>query len=224
MLPSGSTAIAISKMKIIMKKSSLLIALMVCSFQMLVAQRGSDNTLFSNSKRFGVFVSGSTDMHVRGPFDLYNVDGGLALNLGDFYFGGYGSIGSEYLNSAVWVDADYMRITQVGLWLGFNPWQRSTIHPFVDMKVGVGEMTIHHDDFPAVVLEANPLTSINGNIGLEINLSSWLRMNAYYGARRTAIWGEQSFANPNTKGRLIGVGLRVGWFGSERRGNGWSCN
>ena len=172
-----------------------------------------DKTLFSRSNRLGVFFSASGDYRLDGG--LYTLETGLALNLGNGFIGIYGAAGDDVSSFDQFNDVEFLKIAHGGLWFGFSPWQDKLIHPYADFKVGVGEANVYFFD-PFYGVDSNVLLALNGSIGVELNLTKWIRLNAYYGGRNIKPFFDPQFQPESLSGNVIGLGLKMGFFGRDR--------
>lgn len=179
-----------------------------------------DNTLFSKSKRFGVFFAVNGDYRLDGG--LSTIETGIALNLGNGYLGIYGAGGDDINSFDQFGDVEFLKLAHGGLWFGFSPWQDKLIHPYADFKVGVGEADVYVFD-PFYGVDSKMLLALNGNVGVEVNLTKWIRLNAYYGARSIKPFFEPQFDPESLSGNILGLGLKIGFFGRNRR-NRWYSN
>jgi hypothetical protein len=204
-----------------MKRIILILTVALIGTGNLFAQRfgpgKTDKTLFSKSKRFGVFFAINSDYQLTNG--LYTLETGLALNMGNGFLGIYGAGGDDLVAVDQFGDVEYLKLAHGGLWFGFSPWQDKMIHPYADFKLGVGEADIYVFD-PFYGLDSKILMALNGNIGVEMNLTNWIRLNAYYGSRSIKPFFEPQFEPDKLSGGVLGVGLRIGFFGRQR-GNRW---
>ena len=204
-----------------MKKVILFMLLRFIALNAASAQRynnNEDKTLFSKSQRFGVFVAANGDYRLDGG--LYTLETGLALNLGNGYFGIYGAAGDDINSFDQLGDVEFLKVAHGGLWFGFSPWQDKLIHPYADFKVGVGEADVEFWD-PFYGVDSKALLAFNGNIGVEVNLTKWIRLNAYYGGRQIKPFFEPQFQPESLSGNIFGLGLKLGFFGRENNRGQW---
>lgn len=192
--------------------------------QVFVKHSNNDKTLLSKSSRFGVFWSLSGDYQLNGQLNLYTVESALAFNLGNGYLGFYGAASDEYTALNHFGDMDLLKLAHGGVWLGVNPWQDKVIHPFIDAKIGAGAVDVYLDNPGHSYYDTNALLALNGNIGVEVNLSRVIRLNAYYGKRIIEPFYEAQFDATELNGQVLGFGLRVGFFGKKRSGTRFNFN
>lgn len=200
-----------------MKKIGLMLFMGLMTLNTVQAQffrySEDDKTLFSRSNRLGVFFSVNGDYQLDGG--LYTLETGLALNLGNGFIGIYGAAGDDISSFDQFGDVEFLKIAHGGLWFGFSPWQDKLIHPYADFKMGVGEADVYFFD-PFYGIDSNVLLALNGNIGVELNLTKWIRLNAYYGGRTIKPFFEPQFQPESLSGNVIGLGLKMGFFGRDR--------
>lgn len=198
-----------------MKK--LFLSLLVCASVQLAAQ--SDQTIFSDIHRIGAFGAPIFDF---GDFDSDVTTangGGGALILNDFFIGGYG-IGSNDFTKIVNDTTETINFGHGGFWLGLTPKQSKTIHPYISMRLGWGDV----DSKVKNVLDpGNPVTYKNidkvfvltPEIGFEVNVFSFFRIAASANYRWVnGLTNLQNFEDSDLSNFGATLTLKFGGFGS----------
>ena len=209
-----------------MKKVFFLFALSLCLLSTLTAQ---DNTLFNHQGRSGFFVGLEAFQGRLAGADSYGATASVNFIVQDVYFGLYFSAAAD--RHLLFDDEpDYFSLMHGGLNLGINPLQRHMVHPYFDLKAGIGALGVSN------ILDWNPLDppnneyweiydnvfNLNFQFGLEINIASWLRMNGFYSYNKVFDTDSPNYSNADFGGGFWGIGIKVGGFGSYWCRNSYS--
>ncbi|MCB0679658.1 MAG: hypothetical protein KDC32_01655, partial [Saprospiraceae bacterium] len=165
-----------------------LLALAICDLQ------AQDQTVFNRANRFGVFVS---PMFEQGPLNepwRTSAGGGLGFVFGDFFLGAYGLAGLDYDQLLADEEVDRIDLAHGGLWIGYTPEQHRILHPYAATRIGFGAVDIDVDYLDDDGFGPDPwdlddddlidnVFVVNPEIGLELNITSFLRIAAAGGYR-----------------------------------------
>lgn len=159
----------------------------------------------------------------NGNTELWNGGAGAALFNGQFYLGGFGSgLATNPEFSFIDIDSNTV-IADVeagfgGVWLGWIPLYDRVVHPYVDVMTGWGGYSFGPDNEQQTDLEYynDNVFVVLPRIGLEVNVLSWVRLNASVGYK----WVNglevpmiyQDYIHPNQNGAVYSIGLRLGKF------------
>lgn len=149
------------------------------------SQAQETETLFANAKFKGAFGGPLLEIsQVNGDVAL-DVGGGGAIVINNFFFGGYG-LGREWdeVNSFEG-KTYYTHFAHGGLWLGYTYKQHKALHPYADVKLGWGHAGLKEDrdDKNRDSAYRDEIFAVTPQLGLEFNLSDWLRIGLTGGYR-----------------------------------------
>lgn len=162
---------------------------------------------------------------VNGDMEVWSGGGGAALFNGQFFLGGFGTAMAsnrtfEFLNIdsnnvVADVEAGYG-----GLWMGWIPYHKSIIHPTVDLMAGWGAYSIDATDDSNFSgdddLFEDQVFVMIPRIGVEVNVLTWLRLNASAGYKM--VYGlsvpdlYSNVIHPDQNGATVMLTLKFGKF------------
>ncbi|MBR9922978.1 MAG: hypothetical protein GYB31_19300 [Bacteroidetes bacterium] len=206
-----------------MKRIIFLLSLVCCAHFM----QAQDNTLLGRSGRFGIFVSPMIESGMIGG-ERANLPGaGLAFVIGNGFLGVYTAAGIELDPIIDGIAPEQIDMLQAGLWLGYTPGQNALIHPIFDFKAGWGAIDFDYDDLDDPVLndffdindfdEVDNVVVFQPAIGLEMNVTSFLRIHFNAGYRWTEGVNQPSLSDSDFSGWSYTAGLKLGFFGWDNR-------
>ncbi|MCB0644460.1 MAG: hypothetical protein KDC44_22605 [Phaeodactylibacter sp.] len=208
-------------------KKMLFLALGLLSLVQLNAQ---DQTIFNRSNRCGLFVSPMTEVGpIYDPTEVSN-GGGLAMVLGNSFFGVYGMAGLDYDQLFFDSELEKIDLAHGGLWYGLTPFQHSVIHPVASVKAGWGAINVDIDNFDSFPDEENifnlddddlvdNVLVVTPELGLELNVTRWLRVSGTAGYRWVDGVNTPNLSDADFTGWNGTLAVKIGWFGRDK----YSC-
>lgn len=183
---------------------------------MAIFQLHAQETLFNNLDVTGAF--GSVIIETGSINDEIGADvgGGGALVMSPVFLGGYG-MGTTYPVHTITEGpnaGEYdVKFGHGGLWLGFVPKSDKLIHFYGSAKVGWGKARLRQDKenlFTDRVFVMTP------ELGLEVNLTEWLKMSFTAGYRWVnGVTRLEELNNDDFSSPLGTITFRMGGFESD---------
>lgn len=173
-------------------------------------------TFFSNTRLSGAF--GAPIIEVGFNNDMATaVGGGGAIVFSDFFIGAYGVASGDFQGLLDNNDLDQLDIGHGGVWLGFTPRTYSLIHLYSSARIGWGALDIDLRDGGVRYNELDKVFVLTPEIGLEANVTKWLRVSGTIGYRWVRGVRDNGFVdNRDFTGSISSITLRIGWFGHRR--------
>lgn len=200
-------------------KKSIFIVLFACFASQIFAQRwnggSNDETLFSRSRRVGLFVSPIVEFSDFKNNLTTASGGGIGLVAGDFFIGGYG-LGTVDYDRIINEDFDRLDMGHGGFWLGYVAPQHEVVHFFSSVKAGWGAVDIEFDSNNEPDYE-DTFFALTPEAGLEVNVFRWLRIGGAVGYRfMNGLAENPSFDTKDFQGMTASLTFRIGAFGRDR--------
>ena len=176
--------------------------------------QAQDRTLLSTNGRVGFFLSPYIE---QGPLNepwRTSLGGGAGLILGNAFLGVYGAAGADYEQVLNENELDRIDLAHGGLWIGYVPFQHWAIHPYSTVKLGAGVVNIETNGYNDFV---DNVALITPEIGVELNLTRFLRISAAVGYRWIDGVSTPGLTNSDFDGVTGSLALRIGYFGRNRR-------
>ncbi len=213
-----------------MKFNTLLCFFLIASFQMAAQEQNSapqkidsqkEQTLFNKSKLRGGwlgvdFSTSKVDGHTG-----YGAGGSLGLIFNNLSVGLYGT--GEAYDGFRREDKDYaLTLGHGGLVVGYAYPTKKSLHLTGSVKLGGGavgmtrkyndwDLEFDENDFEDAVFVVVP------EVGLELNLTHWMRMSATAGYRFVdGFEGIPELGKKDLNAPVFGLNFRFGWFGHRR--------
>jgi len=173
-------------------------------------------TFFSNTRLSGAF--GAPIMEVGFNNDMSTaVGGGGAIGFSDFFIGAYGMASGDFQGLLNDSELERLDIGHGGLWLGFTPRTYSLIHIYSSARIGWGALDIDLRDGGISYSDLDKVFVLTPEIGLEANLTKWLRLSGTIGYRWVrGVEDNGLVENRDFTGSISSITLRIGWFGHRR--------
>lgn len=175
-----------------------------------------EETLFDNAKIVGAFGGPFVEYHqILGDEGLM-VGGGGAVQFKHFFFGGYG-IGTHFPEATLLNAKSYVvNISHGGFWLGYTIPAHKLFHLYVSARPGWGQVRFKEDrdDKDRDAIYADRIFAFTPEIGVEINVTDFLRIAATGGYRLIADVDNlpDDYANDDFSGFMGGLTFRFGSF------------
>ncbi|MEM1217886.1 MAG: hypothetical protein AAGH79_03205 [Bacteroidota bacterium] len=205
--------------------------LLFCTLAMILAFQLSaqDQTIFNRANRVGFFVSPFVEVGPLVDPTESSTGGGLALVLGNSFIGAYGMAGLDYEQLILDEDIERIDLAHGGLWFGYVPLQGAVIHPYASVRAGFGAVDIevndledYFDDPDFPFIDDNDFSDnvfvVAPEVGLEINITRWLRIAGAAGYRWVEGVNSAGLTNDDFTGWTGSLAVRIGWFGRNRCG------
>lgn len=174
-------------------------------------------TLFGRARVVGGFGSLIYEVGINNNLHpTFGAGGGIVIN--SFFLGVYGSGSADF---TTW-DGQFNRnerldLGQSGLWLGFAIPSRRLVHLFTSARLGWGVVNVDLNNDNQRFEDLDQVLVATPEIGLELNITRWLRLAGTVGYR--FVNGTETNPNYNNdtfSGALGAVTLRIGGFGRNR--------
>ncbi|MBR9922695.1 MAG: hypothetical protein GYB31_17835 [Bacteroidetes bacterium] len=161
--------------------SSILALLFLGGAQFATAQT---ETLFNNVEVNGAFGGPMVEFSEINGQTGVSIGGGGALVLNTFFIGGYG-IGGQFADVLIEEDRRFIDFGHGGFWLGYTYKPHKLIHLYSDVKLGWGKARIKEfrDDDDEFSIYSDPFFAVTPQIGLELNITDWLKVGFTGGYR-----------------------------------------
>jgi len=191
-----------------MRKQTLL-GLFLLATGLLNAQT---ETLFGGTNRIGGFGGPNFQFATfNSDFAYYSGGGGGIIVNGQFFIGGFGmSLQSDHL---VTIDQEDYTVDfgYGGLWLGYVHNANKLVHYTISLPIGGGGIGFEQVDSDEFIPDDDVLV-MNPNLGIELNLTSWMKLNASAGyqfvrGQNTTYISSEALNTPT-----INIGLKFGYF------------
>ncbi|MEL6668103.1 MAG: hypothetical protein AAFP08_03990 [Bacteroidota bacterium] len=190
---------------------------------MLSAQtHGNHQTILGRSQLNGGFGSPLLEIGVSdGITNMVGGGGGLVFR--NFFFGLYGLGSTDALGELLDEgEISRLEIAHGGLWFGITPQSYNAVHPYMSIKAGWGAVEVDFDDPSQDFDDVDQVFVLTPEIGMELNLTRWMRVSGGLGYRYLSGINEGNPVNESDlNGLVANVTLRFGWFGSN---NNWNHN
>lgn len=191
----------------------LFAALMTSLF---ISAQAQHETLFNNARVIGGFGAPIVEMGLNNDLST-SVGGGGALVIDNFFFGGYGMGSVDFESLIENEDIDQLELGHGGFWLGYTLAPHNLIHLYTSARIGWGGVGIsltdnfHDSDFDKVFV-------VTPEVGLELNVASWLRVAGTVGYRHVEGVNEKLgyYEDDTFNGAMANLTFRIGWFGWNR--------
>lgn len=145
---------------------------------------------------------------------VVDVGGGGALIIDNFFFGGYG-LGTDAPNITIAEETYDIDFSHGGLWLGYTAMPNKVVHIYSSLRFGWGDASLIDSDGDKKF--SDNMLVIAPEIGVELNVTSWFRLDLTGGYRfvsgidglpEASGLDDDSFSSP-----FAGVTFRFGGFG-----------
>ena len=138
------------------------------------------------------------------------IGGGAGIRIHQVYLGGYGlGLSSDILQQ---VNNQRLRLTfgHGGFWLKTDILSRKLVHFTLDAKVGWGSVNFVQNDGTNVYKV--PLLVANPAIGLNLNLSRFIKISGIVGHRFTSLDEDPAFSTIDLNTFNYSLSLKFGWW------------
>ncbi len=179
-----------------------------------------EQTLFTRAKLRGGWIGSSFSNSKVGDYNGYGAGGSLGLVFNSFSVGLYGQ--GESFDGFQRDNRNYaFTMGHGGLYLGYSYPTKKALHLMGSLKIGgggVGMARRHHDwdweleeeDFGDAIFVILP------EVGLELNVTHWMRMSATAGYRVVnGFRGIPELNKNDLNAPIFGLNFRFGWFGHK---------
>ena len=196
-----------------MKKYFLAMIALGCLTNALQAQT---ETLFGNTRVRGAFAAPIVEWGLKDGIATAG-GGGAAIVLGNGFLGAYGMGSTDFREFYNTGNLESLRLAHGGLWIGSAMRAHKLIHLYGSARIGWGVLDVDLNNLPGANQDdySDEVFVLTPEIGLELNVSKWLRINSAVGYRHVGgIFPSQSFSNNDLRGPIMSVTARIGWFGN----------
>lgn len=188
------------------------------------ALQAQTETLFGNARLRGAFAAPIVEWGLKDGIAAAG-GGGAALAIGNGFVGAYGLGSTDFRQLYNTGDLESLRLAHGGLWIGGAMSAHKLIHLYGSARIGWGVLDVDLQDGPGPDQDdfSDEVFVLTPEIGLELNVTKWLRINSAIGYRHVGgVLPGQSFNNDDLRGPIMSVTARIGWFGNgPNRENRW---
>lgn len=177
--------------------------------------RAQHQSVFGRARVVGGFAAPIMEMGLNNDLSTA-VGGGAGLVINSVFIGGYGMGSTDFQRLFETGDVENLEMGHGGFWLGFTISPQDVIHLYGSGRVGWGALDINWNDGRLRYQDLDKIFVATPEIGLEMNIARWLRVNGTIGYRYVDGVETQGLTNEEMSGAVIGVGIRLGWFGNRR--------
>lgn len=169
-------------------------------------------TLIKEVRSVGIFGGPMVEIgQINGEWGA-DLGGGGALMLNQFFFGGYG-LGTDYPQVELDGTSYNLRFRHGGFWLGYTSDPARLVHFYGSTRLGRGKAEIRGSG-PAVA--SDRIYVVTPELGLEVNLTEWLRLALSGGYRwTTGVSRLDAFDDATFSSPIGTLTLRFGGFVSD---------
>lgn len=190
--------------------------LIFASIALMTPLFGQHESLFGQARVVGAFAAPLVEISMNNQFGT-SVGGGAALVINNVFIGGYGMGSTNFEQLLENGDIDQIDIGHGGFWLGFTLSPHSLLHLYGSGRIGWGAVNVRLDDPFLRYDDLDKIFVATPEIGLEMNIASWLRAYGSIGYRYVdGVSESRGYTNDDFSGTVIGIGVRIGWFGNRR--------
>ena len=185
------------------------------------ALQAQTETLFGNARVRGAFAAPIVEWGLKDDIATA-AGGGAALVIGNAFLGAYGMGSTDFRHFYNTGNIESLRLAHGGFWVGGAVPSHKLIHLYGSARIGWGALDIETDDSPRYD-ELDKVFVLTPEIGLELNMATWLRVNCTVGYRYlSGVNSGQVFDSSDLRGTVMAVGVRIGGFGNgPRREDRW---
>ena len=172
-------------------------------------------TLFNNARVVGGFGAPIIEWSLNNDFGT-SVGGGGGVVIDNFFIGGYGVGSLDFDKLFDEGEIENLEIAHGGFWLGytFNPY--NVIHLYTSGRIGWGALDIRFNDNNVRYSDLDKVFVATPEIGLELNITRWWRVNGAIGYRWVnGVEETAGIKSDSFNGTTISMALRFGWFGNR---------
>jgi hypothetical protein len=196
----------------IMKK----IILLLFGLSVAAALDAQHESLFGRSRVVGAFGAPIVEVGFRNNLNT-SIGGGGGLVINNLFLGAYGLGSLDFRELLETGQADRLEIGHGGLWLGFTVNPHSLIHLYGSGRIGWGAVNVSFRDNAFRYREIDKIFVATPEIGLELNITRWLRASGAIGYRHVqGVSGASNYTNEDFSGTVATFAVRIGWFGNRR--------
>lgn len=183
---------------------------------MMIPLFGQHESLFGRTRVVGAFAAPLVEMGFRNQLNT-SVGGGAGLVINSVFIGAYGMGSTNFDRLLNTGEVEQIDIGHGGFWLGFTISPQSLIHIYGSGRIGWGAVNVRLDDPFLRYDDLDKIFVATPEIGLELNITKWLRGFGSIGYRYVdGVSENRGYTNEDFSGTVLGVGVRIGWFGDRR--------
>ncbi len=190
---------------------------LMCLILMSITSMGlfaQDQTLFGSSQRKGVYISPFAEFYSKGNLATTNAGASISAVLDHWTVGLYAVAGADYDEIIDSEEIERLDLAHGGVELAFHTRPCRLLHPFLGTRVGWGVVNLDVQDDNLRASDIDEVWVIAPQLGLELNLTSYLRVYGYGSYRWVnGVDNTQAFTENDLEGYTWGIGLKLGWFG-----------
>lgn len=200
-----------------MKKLWILLMVLVSFSNSTFGQDSSDDdikTLLSGKVRisaFGGVIFSFAD--TQGQLSYLSGGGGAIIFDRSFFLGGYGLSSNQDITIKHDVGNSLLGIRHGGFWLGYNILPKAIVHPTTSVKIGWGNVSLHHHDNQDSEYFRQTIFVVEPEIGAEVNIAKFFKLgvNGSYRFVKNSTDIKQYDVN-SLNGFALNIHLKFGWF------------
>lgn len=195
-----------------MKKITLLFIGFCCFAGTIFAQ---DKTVFGEADIEVVGGFGSPILQFSSIKDktVAAVGGGGGVVINNFFVGGFG-IGTGADNVLINEERYDVDLGYGGLWLGYSFLDDRVAHPYVSLQAAIGGVEVYETSRDFDPLSENTVGVLVPEVGVEINLTQWMRLVGTVGYRWVSPFDSAIDLESNDLSNVnFGITFRFGYWG-----------
>lgn len=179
----------------------------------LTAQHES---IFGRARVVGAFGAPLMEMGLNNDLNT-SVGGGFGLVINSVFLGAYGMGSLNFEQLIETGDVEQLDMGHGGLWVGFTISPHSVLHLYGSGRIGWGAVNVSLRDRTLRYDNLDKIFVATPEIGLEMNITRWMRVAGTIGYRYVeGVSESRGYSNEDFRGTVVGLGLRLGWFGNRR--------
>lgn len=190
--------------------------LIFCSALFTLQLSAQHESLFGRARVVGAFGAPIVETGFRN--DLATAaGGGGGLVINNVFIGAYGMGSLNFKQLFETGDVENLDMGHGGLWVGFTLSPHSVIHLYGSGRIGWGAVNISLRDNFLRYDELDKIFVATPEIGLEMNITRWLRVAGTIGYRYVdGVSEDRGYSNDDFNGTIGALTVRLGWFGNRR--------
>lgn len=188
----------------------------ILAFTIISVSAQSNSSLLNREKSESKFGGYGETMLFATPQNTglgLNIGGGLIYN--DFHFGLFGvqqQLNSSLVLQSVNVLGEEVDLRYGGLSLGYSFKDNWLLHPYLGVKSGLGTLQMQNKEASSVMLMRESMIVLTPEVGLEFNVTKWMRVSGTVGYRWLSEFDNRKLSNNDYSGVIGNISFRFGFF------------
>jgi hypothetical protein len=190
----------------------------ILAFTIISIYAQSNSSLLNREKsgsKFGGFGETTLLTTPQNTGLKLNIGGGGGLIYNDFHFGIFGvhqQLNTPLVSQSVNVLEEEIDLRYGGLLLGYSFKDNWLLHPYFGLRSGLGTLQMQDKKAPSVMLMRESMIVLTPEVGLEFNVTKWMRISGTVGYRWLSEFDNRKLSNNDYSGVIGNISFRFGFF------------